>query len=63
MEVTIDWAREQGFRMIEFWSDSRFERAHKYFAKFGFVHDGRVRTMTDGHAPYSEKYFSLMLRE
>ena len=61
MQVTIDWARNQGFREVQFWSDTRFERAHQFFGKFGFIPDGRVREMHDSHEPYSEYFFSLKL--
>ena len=61
MQLTIDWARERGFREVRFWSDTRFERAHRFFEKFGFQQDGRVREMHDSHEPYSEYYYSLQL--
>ena len=61
MNVAIDWAKQKGYRKIEFWSDDRFSRAHAFFAKFGFKPDGRTRTMYDGHEPYTEHYYSLRL--
>ena len=61
MQVTINWAIEKGFRRVEFWSDTRFERAHQFFARFGFQRDGRQRTMHDGHTPYKEYFFFLDL--
>ncbi len=61
MQVTIDWAREQGFSKAHFWSDTRFARAHRFFVKLGFERDGRVRQMNDGFQPYEEYYFSLRL--
>ena len=63
MQWAIDWAREHGFQRIEFWSDTRFQRAHQFFAKFGFVKDGRVREMLDGAAPYAEYFFEKVLSE
>ncbi len=60
MQVTIDWSWANNFHKIEFWSDTRFERAHCFFGKFGFKKDGRVREMFDSHDPYSEFYFSLL---
>lgn len=63
--ILMDWAilQAQAMRLteIDFWSDSRFTRAHRYFERFGFQHDGRVREMSDGNMPYSEKYFRLQL--
>jgi RimJ/RimL family protein N-acetyltransferase len=61
MQVTIDWAEHHGFRRIEFWSDTRFERAHRFFERFGFRKDGRVRDMDDGFMPYAEYFFFLEL--
>jgi putative acetyltransferase len=63
--ILMNWAilasSALDIRKIEFWSDSRFHRAHAFFERFGFRHDGRVRAMDDGNMPYSEKYFSLEL--
>ncbi|HMP79166.1 MAG TPA: GNAT family N-acetyltransferase [Pirellulaceae bacterium] len=59
MQVTIDWARERQFRRIEFWSDTRFSRAHRFFSKFGFVKSGEQREMHDGIVPYREWFFYL----
>lgn len=59
MQISIDWAWDKGFEQIEFWSDTRFSRAHRFFEKFGFQQDGRVREMLDSHDPYSEYYFFL----
>ena len=61
MQVTIDWGRENGFKSVEFWSDSRFGRAHRFFEKFGFKRDGRVREMNDSHETYHEYFFFLQL--
>ena len=61
MQVTIDWARHQEFKSIEFWSDTRFKRAHRFFEKFGFQTDGQERHMTDSVIPYSERFFFVEL--
>ena len=63
MQVTIDWARDAGFERVEFWSDTRFERAHQFFKKFGFERDGRTREMFDGVDPYSEYFYFLDLQK
>ena len=59
MQVTIDWTKEAGFARVEFWSDTRFERAHRFFEKFGFERDGRIREMFDGVDPYQEYFYFL----
>jgi putative acetyltransferase len=61
MQTTIDWARDHRFPRVEFWSDTRFERAHRFFKKFGFNKTGEVRTMHDGFEPYQEYFFFLEL--
>jgi putative acetyltransferase len=61
MQVTIDWARNSDFKRVEFWSDTRFERAHRFFEKFGFQKSGEERHMTDSVVPYSEYFFFLEL--
>jgi putative acetyltransferase len=59
MQWALDWAREHGMHRIEFWSDTRFERAHRFFARFGFQRDGRIRTVEDGWLPYQEHFYFL----
>jgi putative acetyltransferase len=61
MQWAIDWARAHGMQRIEFWSDTRFTRAHAFFARCGFQRDGRVRSMDDGWMPYQEYFFCLDL--
>lgn len=60
-ERLMDWAvgraRELGCRRIEFWSDTKFERAHRFFRRLGFRQDGRRREMHDANLPYSEWFF------
>ena len=60
-EKLMDWAmkhaRREGFRRVEFWSDTRFTRAHHFFERIGFQRDGRIREMTDGWIPYQEHFF------
>jgi len=59
MEWAIDWTRANSMQRVEFWSDSRFTRAHAFFKRFGFQPDGRVRDMEDGAMPYREYFFCL----
>lgn len=57
MQWALDWAVENGMQRVEFWSDTRFIRAHRFFERLGFQRDGRVREMDDGAAPYREYFF------
>ena len=61
MQIAIDWAVETGFERVEFWSDTRFQRAHRFFEKFGFQRSGEVRTMNDSHQEYQEYFYFLDL--
>ena len=61
MQWAIDWARAHSMYRVEFWSDTRFTRAHAFFARLGFQRDGRIRSMDDGYMPYQEYFFFLNL--
>lgn len=60
MQWALAWATEHGFKQVVFWSDTRFTRAHSFFAKLGFV-KGETREMNDGHEPYQEFRFTKQL--
>tara|TARA_B100000700_G_scaffold81852_2_gene92098 strand:+ start:8065 stop:8583 length:519 start_codon:yes stop_codon:yes gene_type:complete len=55
----IQWARNAGYSRVEFWSDTRFTRAHQFFRKLGFETSLETRDMDDGIQPYSEYFFWL----
>ena len=61
MQWNIDWVVERGFKKIEFWSDTRFHRAHRFFEKMGFHCSAEKREMSDSHEVYWEIYFSMNL--
>ncbi len=63
MQVAVDWAIEKKFRRVEFWSDTRFQRAHNFFQKFGFQKTGQIRSMNDALQPYQEFFFYLDLAD
>lgn len=54
MNWALDWALQAGWDRIEFWSDTRFTRAHQFFRRFQFVKTGVIREMQDSYEPYSE---------
>lgn len=60
MVWAIEWCSDKGYKRIEFWSDTRFTCAHKFFESFGFV-KGATRDMDDGALPYSEYHFQHVL--
>ncbi|MFP6581744.1 MAG: GNAT family N-acetyltransferase [Candidatus Hydrogenedentota bacterium] len=57
----LEWALGRacaiGCTRVELWSDTLFERAHRFYTKHGFRHDGVIRHMTDSHEPYDELLF------
>lgn len=61
MQWAIDYARVNGARRIEFWSDTRFKRAHRFFEKFGFQTTGETRECNDSWVPYREYFYYLDL--
>jgi len=61
MQWAVDWAKSADFDRVEFWSDTRFSRAHRFFEKFGFETDGTTRDMDDGFEPYSEYFYWMNL--
>ncbi len=54
----LETARAMGMRRAELWSDVRFERAHAFYRKHGFVNDGTVRDMDDSWQPYREYFYA-----
>ena len=57
MDWAIEQARQEEFERVEFWSDTRFTRAHHFFERIGFQRDGRIREMSDGWIPYQEYFY------
>lgn len=57
MQWAVDWSEAAGWNRIAFWSDTRFERAHRFFERFGFQRTGGYREMSDGIFPYAEYEF------
>ena len=61
MDWAVEWAREKEYRQVEFWSDTRFSAAHRFFETYGFERTGEIRDMDDGALPYSEYFFRMEL--
>ena len=62
MQVAIDWAIEQEYSIIEFWSDTRFERAHGFFQKFGFKKTGVIQECETSYGSFREYQFRKVLQ-
>jgi GNAT superfamily N-acetyltransferase len=42
-----DFARAQGAGVMKLWSDTRFDRAHRFYEKLGYLRDGPIRVLND----------------
>ena len=60
MDWAVGWSREAGFRRVEFWSDTRFDRAHRFFERYGFVRGG-IRDVEEGKLSFSEYFYAMEL--
>ncbi len=58
MDWAVQWSRDNGYRRVEFWSDTRFARAHRFFERYGFVRAG-IRDVEEGKLSFSEYHFSM----
>ena len=47
MEAAEAHARDAGAEVIRLWSDTRFTRAHSFYAKLGYVRQGQIRVLND----------------
>jgi len=56
MQTAIKWSIDNGFKKLSFWSDTKFNRGHRFYGKYGFI-QGQIRHMDNGSMPYSEYFF------
>ena len=47
LDVAEQYARDAGAVRLVLWSDTRFERAHRFYEKRGYVRQGPVRALHD----------------
>ncbi len=43
----VEYARDAGGQVLRLWSDTRFDRAHRFYERHGFVRDGAIRPLFD----------------
>jgi GNAT superfamily N-acetyltransferase len=55
MDAALGWCRARGVVSVILWSDTRFERAHRLYARMGFARGGQ-RTI-EGDVNDSREYF------
>jgi len=58
--LVMDEARRRGAAAIELWSDTRFERAHRFYEKLGYVRGKETRDLHDLSVT-TEYFFRLTL--
>ncbi len=47
LRMAEDWAREAGAARMVLWTDTRFEAAHRFYEKHGYVRQGAIRILDD----------------
>lgn len=47
VQAAEDHARAQGARRMHLWSDTRFDRAHRFYERHGYVRDGGIKPLMD----------------
>ena len=47
LRLAEDWAREAGAARMVLWTDTRFEAAHRFYEKHGYVRQGAIRILDD----------------
>ena len=47
LDVAEQYARDAGARRLVLWSDTRFERAHRFYEKRGYLRQREVRELHD----------------
>ena len=59
-DLVLAWSAARGAQRLVSWSDTRFTRAHAFYARRGMSRIG-TRDMTDGALPYSEYGYAMTL--
>ena len=59
-DTVVAWASTRGASRLVSWSDTRFTRAHAFYARRGLTRIA-TRHMTDGAEPYSEYGYAMDL--
>lgn len=60
MATVEDAVKARGGRLIEMWSDVKFERAHRFYERRGYVRTGQTRELHD-RSNTVEYYFQRQL--
>lgn len=47
LRTAEDFARARGATRIHLWSDTRFDRAHRFYERCGYVRDGGIKPLLD----------------
>ncbi len=56
LEAALGFARDRGARRLELWSDTRFRRAHVFYAKHGFARTGERRFLADLSDTFEDRF-------
>lgn len=56
LATAVAFARRRGAERLELWSDTRFRRAHVFYAKHGFRRTGERRFLADLSATFEDRF-------
>lgn len=45
---------------VELWSDTRFERSHRFYENLGFIYSGRVRPLNDINKSFEYHFYKTL---
>ncbi len=63
LDAALAFARERHAARLELWSDTRFTRAHAFYAKHGFVRTGEQRFLADLSDTWEDRFVRDLGRE
>lgn len=60
LQTAEHYALEKGASEFELWTDTRFERAHRFYEKQGYCKQTRKRELRDTNGPFAELHYLKM---
>jgi putative acetyltransferase len=56
LDAALAFARDRDAKRLELWSDTRFTRAHAFYAKHGFLRTGEQRCLGDLSDSWEDRF-------
>lgn len=60
LQLVEERARTYGARSMELWSDTRFERAHRFYEREGFIKQAHTRALDDSSNTIEYQYIKAL---